>query len=447
MTPARTVVAWLPDWESEDQAAFEPVLEALDRITPYIEVLEPGRVAIPLRPLAGDEAVFCEALIDTVQGLVDQDCLTGVADGLFAALMAAGTGRIVPPGGDAAFLAPLDIANLTATGLVDEETVETLRHLGIGTLGAFCALPGAAVAERFGAAARQAQQLAAGDLARPLALRRAEAELTVRVDAAEPYATVEQAAFAARPLAERLLATLTGRGLACTRVTVTAHTVRGLARERTWQVDPTADAVDLARRVRWQLDGWLTAGGTDALAAIELAPGGLLNIMDAGRGLWETKDAATARAEAALRHAQGLLGPDNLRIVLQAGGRDLAEQYDQIPWGETVPPHRTRPWPGALPDPLPTRAGTGEHVAVLDAAGSAVAVAARGDLSAAPVLVAVDGERTPILAWAGPWPVTERWWDPERARRYARLQVLLADGRAALLYVESGRWSVVGWYD
>lgn len=150
MRRARTLVAWLPDWASEDPVAFEPVLAALDRVSPYLEVLEPGRVAIPLRPLAGDEAVFCEALIDTVQGLAGQDCLTGVADGLFAALLAAGTGRIVPPGGDAAFLAPFDIGNLTATGLVGEATVETLRHLGIGTLGAFTALPGAAVAERFG---------------------------------------------------------------------------------------------------------------------------------------------------------------------------------------------------------------------------------------------------------------------------------------------------------
>ncbi|HEX2143392.1 MAG TPA: hypothetical protein VHG10_02675, partial [Glycomyces sp.] len=166
--PSRTLVARLPDWDRDDAAAFVPVLDSLDRITPYVEVLEPGVVAVPLRRGAGGEAAFCESLIDTVAGLVDQDCVTGVADGLFAALLAARDGRIVPSGGDAAFLAPRDIGDLPATGLVEPDTCETLRHLGIATLGLFAALPGAAVAERFGPAVRRAQRLAAGQLARPL---------------------------------------------------------------------------------------------------------------------------------------------------------------------------------------------------------------------------------------------------------------------------------------
>ncbi|MCH7230844.1 hypothetical protein L0U85_08275 [Glycomyces sp. L485] len=443
----RTAVAWLPDWEAEDAAAFEPVLDALDLVTPHIEVLEPGCVAMPLRRRIGDEADFCERLIDTVAGLVDHDCLTGVADGLFAALLAARTGRIVPPGGDAAFLAPFDIAGLQTTGLVDTETCETLRHLGIGTLGAFCDLPGAAVAERFGARARQAQALASGELTRPLAIRQAEPELTVRVDADDPYETVEQAAFAARPLAERLLETLGGRNLTCTRVTVTAHTVRGLARERTWQLDPAAPSTELARRVRWQLEGWLTGGGTDAIAAIELTPGGLLGLLEAGRGLWDFKDAATVRAEAALRHAGGLLGPDNVRIAVETDGRDLPERCDLDTWGGEAAARRTGPWPGTLPDPPPAVTGTGEDAEVLAVDGTPVSVAARGTMSHTPALVSLGGERIPVIAWAGPWPVTERWWNDDAARRYARLQVELADGRAALLYLEDRRWKVAGWYD
>ena len=30
----------------------------------------------------------------------------------------------------------------------------------------------------------------------------------------------------------------------------------------------------------------------------------------------------------------------------------------------------------------------------------------------------------PIVAWAGPWPLEERWWDATRARRSARFQLL-----------------------
>ena len=442
----RTVVVRLPDWEAGDQTAFEPVLDALDLLTPCVEVLRPGCAAMPLRPLAGDEAEFCERLIDTVAGLTGLDCLTGVADGLFAAILAARSGLIVPAGGDAEFLAPRDIADLRATGLVDSEDCETLRHLGVGTLGAFCALPAAAVAERFGAPVRRAQAIAAGQLSRPLVPRRAAPELAVTAEPEEPYETVEQALFAARPLAERLLRGLAERDLTCTRVTVTARTVRGLTRSRTWQLDSAAPATELSRRVRWQLEGWMGGDRDDAVAALELAPGGLLGLIEAGRGLWEVKDAATARAEAALRHAQGLLGPDSVLTVTDAGGRGPAERHGLAPWGGEPVPARTGPWPGTLPEPLPALTGA-EDVEVQDVSGQVLEVSARGALSAVPAFVAFAGERIPILAWAGPWPLAERWWNETTARRYARLQVLLADGRAALLHLEHRRWEVGGWYD
>jgi len=453
--PSRVLVMRLVDWDGEDAAAFEPVLEALDLLTPYVEVLEPGCAAVPLRAGAGDEAAFCERLIDTVSGLVDRDCVTGVADSLFAAVLAAHDGRIVPAGRDAAFLAGRDIRDLQATGLVEAETCETLRHLGIETLGAFRALPGQAVAERFGAAARRAQLLAAGQLARPLVPRPAVPELAVTETPETPYANVEQAVFAARPLAEKLLAVLDERNLTCTRVTVTARTGNGRERQRTWQIDPAISAADLARRVRWQFEGWLAAGpatGKDdedanAVTMLELAPGGLIGLVAAGQGLWGAKGAAAVKAETALRHAQSLYGPDAVRVAAGTDGRDLAERSGSAAWEvETAPPPATGPWPGLLPDPLPTLIGTAETVAVLDAAGTPVTVAARGDLSATPALVALGRKRLRITAWAGPWPVSERWWSTE-ARRYARLQVELADGSAALLVCEGGQWKAVGWYD
>ncbi|THV23455.1 DNA polymerase Y family protein [Glycomyces paridis] len=455
--PSRTLVARLPDWDREDAAGFAPVLDALDLLTPYVEVLEPGLAAVPLRRGAGEEAAFCEALIDTVSGLVGQDCVTGVADGLFAAVLAADEGRIVPSGGDAAYLAGRDITDLRATGLVDPEICETLRHLGIDTLGAFAALPGAAVAERFGPAARRAQRLAAGQLARPLVPRPADPDLTVAETPETPFATIEQAVTAARPLAERLTALLDARNLTCTRLTVTARTAAGLTRRRTWQVDPTATAADLARRVRWQLEGWLLAArtaagpedeqGTGAVTALELAPGGLIGLVAAGKGLWEFKDAATARAEGALRHAQTLLGPEAVRIAAATDGRDLSERAGTAAWeAEAPPPAPSGPWPGALPDPPPALVGTDDPVDVLDATGAPVLALARGDLSATPAVVRTGGRRLRVVAWAGPWPVTERWWGAA-TRRYTRLQVELADGSAALLVCEGGRWKAAGWYD
>ena len=63
-------------------------------------------------------------------------------------------------------------------------------------------------------------------------------------------------------------------------------------------------------------------------------------------------------------------------------------------------------------------------------------------------VMSVAGERwAPVVAWAGPWPVDERWWDPPAHRRRARAQVVTADGTARLLALEGGRWWVEATYD
>ena len=51
-----------------------------------------------------------------------------------------------------------------------------------------------------------------------------------------------------------------------------------------------------------------------------------------------------------------------------------------------------------------------------------------------------------ITAWAGPWPLSERWWDPAAARRRARFQLLTGDGRAWLAAVQDGRWLIEAGY-
>ena len=56
------------------------------------------------------------------------------------------------------------------------------------------------------------------------------------------------------------------------------------------------------------------------------------------------------------------------------------------------------------------------------------------------------GAARAITAWAGPWPVTERWWDPARARREARFQFVTEDGLACLAVLRDGCWFVAARY-
>ncbi len=121
-----------------------------------------------------------------------------------------------------------------------------------------------------------------------------------------------------------------------------------------------------------------------------------------------------------------------------------------VPWGD-APPADTAPdapWPGRIPPPAPATVHPAPLAAdVADADGRPVAVTGRATATAAPAWLSVAGGRAvEVEAWAGPWPVDERWWDPAAHRRRAG-QIVTADGAAHLLVVEGGRWSVEATYD
>jgi protein ImuB len=91
-----------------------------------------------------------------------------------------------------------------------------------------------------------------------------------------------------------------------------------------------------------------------------------------------------------------------------------------------------------LTDPLP--------VEVLDEHGDPVAVSGRGEPSGAPSTLVVSGRRQPVVAWAGPWPVEQRWWHPSAGRRLARFQLVTEQGEAHLVVIERRRWAIVATY-
>jgi protein ImuB len=83
-----------------------------------------------------------------------------------------------------------------------------------------------------------------------------------------------------------------------------------------------------------------------------------------------------------------------------------------------------------------------------DERGAPVRVDGRGTPSAPPARLAVaGGPWEPVVAWAGPWPLEERWWDPQRRTRRARWQVRTAAGVAYLVALERGRCLVEATYD
>ncbi|GFJ88643.1 hypothetical protein Prum_022850 [Phytohabitans rumicis] len=318
--PRLTVVEHDPD---RDARAFEPVVAAVEEMAVGVEVIRPGSCALaargPARYFGGEERA-AEQIVERIAEACAVESQAGVADGVFAAGLAARAGQIVPPGGTPEFLAGQPVETLDRPQLTD-----LLRRLGVRTLGDFAALPAADVLSRFGFDASLAHRLAAGRDHRGLAVRRPPPDLDVAETYDEPLDRVDVAAFAARSLAERLHATLAGHGLACTRVAIEAVTADGQELHRVWRHDGLLTAVAIADRVRWQLDGWISGRRDRPVSGImrlRLIPEGVLAHAGLQPGLWGETGEERERAHRALNRVQGILGPEAvLTAVLGAGVR------------------------------------------------------------------------------------------------------------------------------
>src|SRR5215218_8999446 len=260
---------------ARDARAFEPVLVAIEQLTPWVEVLHPGECAFPARGAAryhGGEPSLVATLAAAVHAALGGrgGCRVGIADGTFAAGLAARRsgaglagrragaglvgrragvglaahraeaglvgrhGVIVPPGGSRAFLAPVPVAALDRPDLAD-----LLVRLGLRTLGDLAALPRADLATRFGPEGARAARLAAGLDEHPRGARRPPPDLRVAAELDPPADRVDIAAFTAKALADQLVARLDRLGLACTRLRIEAETDQGERLSRVWRHDPT----------------------------------------------------------------------------------------------------------------------------------------------------------------------------------------------------------------
>ncbi|MGA5300728.1 DNA polymerase Y family protein [Nucisporomicrobium flavum] len=478
-----------------DARAFEPVVAAVEEVAVGVEVVRPGACALaargPSRYFGGEERA-AERIVEQVAQACAVEAQVGVADGVFAAGLAARAGRIVAAGRTREFLASMTVEALERPALTD-----LLRRLGVKTLGDFAALPASDVLSRFGFDGALAHRLAAGLDHRPLAVRQPPPDLDVTDTYEEPLERVDVAAFAGRALAERLHERLAAYGMACTRLGIEAVTADGQELHRVWRHDGLLTAAAIAERVRWQLDGWLTGacrGGparpTAGLVRLRLVPDGVLVHLGLQPGLWGDAGAEKERAHRALSRIQGLLGPEAVVTAVVGGGRSADDQVRFVPWGDEREPARPAapqpgphpvviargepgpavvaeaepgrptdrlrpakpdkrpPWPGRIPGPAPALVLPQPAPAVvLDATGTPVGVSARLELTGHPAVLVLGEEAAEITGWAGPWPVDERWWAEGEGRRRARFQLAVADGRAFLLSLASGHWAVEAIYD
>ncbi|MCL2515958.1 MAG: DNA polymerase Y family protein [Microbacteriaceae bacterium] len=472
-----TELAVLPYDPQADARFFEPVLAAVEQTVPGVQPIRPGMCALRSRGPAryyGGEAEAVRVLLAVLAEHGVPDARAGVADGPFAAELAArraavapgpGPGAepsvfIVPAGGSPAFLADLPVEVMG-----DGAFAALCTRLGLRTLGALAGMRVDELVERFGATGARVFALVTGRDAQVVVPRAPQRTLERQLAFDEGLDRVDQLAFAVRQTADDVIAGLTTAKLVATSVTVTVQTEDGRESARTWLHPRWFTAVDLVDRLRWQLQGSGSGGGELAAPVVRVVftPESVDAAHHHEQGLWG--DAPDERVHHALARVQSMLGHDAVVTAAIGGGRLLEDRQVLVPWGDRSPggtaERAAQPWPGSLPDPLPAtvflpRVG----VALLAASGEAVAVSERGLVEGDPALfAAASGARSigshaealrlarPIEGWAGPWTVDEKWWDPVAARRVHRFSVIDADGTAWLLLFDGAEWFAEARYD
>ncbi|MCB0990784.1 MAG: DNA polymerase Y family protein [Acidimicrobiales bacterium] len=479
--PQLEVIEHDPD---RDARYFEPVVAALERFTPRVEILGPGRCSFPTRGPSryfGGDRSLADQIVQTLRAEIaalftaggcpaGYEPKVGVADGLFSAALAAEVvsaradtcALVIEPGASRSFIAPMAVSELQrwSAPLDDgENLVGLFWRLGLKTLGDVARLPPSDLLARFGSDGLRAHQLASGLDERPPDTRPVPPESIVEVRLDPPADRVDTASFVAKAMADDLHQRLGRDGLACTRIIVEATTAKGECHSRVWRHEGALSASDVADRMRWQLDGWLSSRHrpTSGIILLRLIPDEV--VADVGRqlGFWGGQTLESQRAARALARVQGILGPDSVAVPEKRGGRGLAEAIGQValPFVDITDPDRSleapaasAPWPGRLPAPNPTLLGGKPIAEVLDDLGHPVEVSGRGDLSGPPtVVVWSDGSRSAVDSWAGPWPIDERWWEPRSHRRAARFQFVLSDGSAHIVSLSQRSWVHDGTYD
>jgi len=438
----------------------------------------------------GSEAKLARRLVRITGALGFARARAGVADSAIAAYAAtfrraAATPVLVPPRGDAAFLAPFPLALLEP----GEDLAETCHALGLRTAGQFAALDADEIESRFGPEGLALHRLARGLDTRGPSAPRDDTLPAVACDLGSPVASAEPLLFVLKGALASLGAALRAKGLAAREIALTLTLDDGsLAEKAVRPARPTSHESALFDHCRAVFDDWTLPEPVTALAvraAVTVAasgeqgdllaprwadPAALAAAFDRIRGSEGTDAVATPVAcDGHLPHDAGAWRTDESadalarrRTGVAADGRKERGDAGRRP----APCERSEPSDGRSP-PFPRDAAP---ALTLETPSEPPAAAALRLLHG-PEPVRVRLGRTgleafrhgetwhDVTAWSGPERLAPRWWvaaagSPEGdaggapgPRDYYSART--ADGALWLLFraAVSRQWFVEGWWD
>ncbi len=450
------------DAKAERETTSE-LLEALESCSPGVEALRPGVYFFDARGLPGGEtgAIGSAVALASTLGL---HAAAAVADEKFSAYCAALTGggcAVVPPGQSAAFLAPLPVSLLPLApgdgGRFD--------LLGLRLLGQIAALPTAPLAARFGERAREYARLARGENRDPVRPRRTQTVYEERFAFESSIDRLEPLFFALRGCIAGIAERLAGAAQVCERVDIllildatnaiehaavrtgvapspAGAAAPSVAEVRVALAEPTASAGVIFDLARVALESRETIGSVEAVivrAAPCPEPPPQLGLFDGSRG------SRTAALAATLARLRATLAEHEV-VTLQTQARR-----------SRLPERMQRRVPVASPrqfiQPCGASAVAAERSGRTSGGPSASKPApGRRAQTWAPALRLLDPPRPmhpPAQegARAGPFRLSESWWEQPVERDYYQMTDHSGDLVLAFFDIREGGWYVQGVFD
>ena len=267
------VIARPRDGECE-AAAQEALLDVAESFSPRVEDGGEGLAYIDIdglerhHPGESPEEELGRAMMLAVEQRAGLPVRVGVASSKLAARLAAEQPHaptLVPAGGEAAFLAPLPLAQLSPAA----RTLATLGRWGVRSLGELAKLDEGEVHSRLGAAGRELHAIARGEDPRPLVPRQPPIAFREGHELEWPLVNLEPFLFVARSALERLAQRMLGRGLACQRLALSLALEDDGHHERSITLPaPTREVKTLLTLLRLDLEANPPGGPVVAFALV-----------------------------------------------------------------------------------------------------------------------------------------------------------------------------------
>lgn len=245
--------AFLPVDMAKYQRVSREIMAILGDFSPLVEQVSIDEAFVDLTgttSLFGDALGVVRKLKTRVRAETGLTASAGLAANKFVAKVASDLQKpdglvIVPPGGEASFLAPLPVDRLWGVGRV---MTRELHALGVQSIRQLQALPPGVLARRFGTHGKHLADLAFGRDPRPVSPDAAAKSVGAEETFGRDCCDLQGLRPVLRGQSERVATELRRDGLAASRVTLKLRFADFRTLTRSWTGDPTQDGLELYRR-------------------------------------------------------------------------------------------------------------------------------------------------------------------------------------------------------